>query len=197
MSHHRTGPKLPVIPDLRFEQSYLRSIASHVQVSDAPAPELDFSQEDTPFIGKSKGKEKALNVANDWTGYHIVDAKKDAEGVPPPRVATAEGKAAGPASGLSSTQVVKIDWVKVAWVTSRDQMISPLLQGAIWGVASHFLRPFMALVGLHVRLLFSSSSKPTKEGAGAGWLRNWVKSLGIGTGLGFGPLEAKPNAGRA
>ena len=33
---------------------------------------------------------------------------------------------------LSTYEVINIQWGKVAWITIRDQIISPLLQGTFW-----------------------------------------------------------------
>lgn len=76
------GLRLPAIPDLRFEQSYLKSIAPFVH---------------TRRVGGS-----------------------------------AEGEKAGGADGAGEeghVEVVAVEWSRVAWVTTRDQLLSPLLQG--------------------------------------------------------------------
>ncbi|KAF8222363.1 hypothetical protein L208DRAFT_1413555 [Tricholoma matsutake] len=78
----------------------------------------------------------------------------------------------------STGEVVHIKWGKVAWITVRDQIISPLLQGAFWAIASHFLTPISLQVGHRVR-----SFLPSKEGRGVVWLRSWVRSLGFGTSI--------------
>lgn len=67
---------IPAIPDLRFEQSYLKSIA--------------------PYI----------------TTRRVPSGEEEEEGL----------------------EVVGVEWRKVLWITTRDQLISPLLQGAIWYV---------------------------------------------------------------
>ena len=36
--------------------------------------------------------------------------------------------------GEGHTEVVKVDWGNVAWITFRDQMFMPLLQGLVWCV---------------------------------------------------------------
>lgn len=78
------------IPDLRFEQSYLKSIKAFVHI------------EQTSVSNESR-KLEGQEIGQDVTP--IVD---------------------------SSHQLVKIDWGKVVWVTFRDQIISPLFQGALW-----------------------------------------------------------------
>lgn len=37
----------------------------------------------------------------------------------------------------SSQQITRIDWGKLAWITVRDQVIMPLLQGILWYVTAH------------------------------------------------------------
>jgi hypothetical protein len=37
----------------------------------------------------------------------------------------------------SSQQITRIDWGKLAWITVRDQVIMPLLQGMLWYVTCH------------------------------------------------------------
>jgi hypothetical protein len=89
---HSPRVRLPVIPDLRFESSYLRSITPYIHL-----PKDDVH----PTDEKSKGKGKAVDAA-----------------VP----------------SDDQQQLARIEWGRVAWVTTRDQVISPLLQGAIWCV---------------------------------------------------------------
>ncbi|KAI0720734.1 hypothetical protein C8T65DRAFT_705617 [Cerioporus squamosus] len=77
-------------------------------------------------------------------------------------------------------EVVRVDWGRVIWITTRDQVISPLLQGALWGVASHFLRPLGALLGAHIRGWWAKGSpkgRDAPEGNGAHWLRNWIGTI--------------------
>ncbi|EJC97676.1 uncharacterized protein FOMMEDRAFT_171602 [Fomitiporia mediterranea MF3/22] len=77
---------LATIPDLRFEQSYLKSIAPYVQTR----------------------------------------------------------RVAGSAGGEECREAVGVRWKQVLWITTRDQLASPLLQGAVWGVAQPFVRSFFA-----------------------------------------------------
>jgi hypothetical protein len=43
------------------------------------------------------------------------------------------------ADGAEPGDVLEIQWQDIAWVTTRDQVLSPLLQGALW----YALRPFV------------------------------------------------------
>ncbi|KDQ58799.1 hypothetical protein JAAARDRAFT_34655 [Jaapia argillacea MUCL 33604] len=129
-SKHKALPRLPVIPDMRFEQSYLKKIEKFVHVEEREA-------------GNGKKKEG-----------HGESRIRDVE--------------------------VRVEWNKVIWITTRDQVISPLLQGAIWGVASHFLRPMAGLLTSNIRnwwVRHDPSKLPAgKEGKGAGWLRGWLRA---------------------
>jgi hypothetical protein len=93
---------LPAIPDLRFEQSYLKSINGFVHVEEA-SPELEVVDEGGKSKEKAQEDEQASTIKRDVRP--IVD---------------------------SSHHLVKIEWSQVIWVTTRDQVISPLLQGALW-----------------------------------------------------------------
>lgn len=49
-----------------------------------------------------------------------------------------------------TSEVITVQWRKVAWVTIRDQVISPLLQGLVWYV------PSITLLQTFFNLLFCS-----------------------------------------
>jgi hypothetical protein len=99
---------LPVIPDLRFEQSYLKSIQPYVHIEEAESQELRVVNE------KGKGKEKA-ELPREGEEQREQLIRRDVEPIVD-----------------SSHHLVRIEWGRVAWVTTRDQIISPLLQGALW-----------------------------------------------------------------
>ena len=85
----RAKTKLPPIPDLRFEYSYLKNIQ--------------------PFV-------KIERVARKGQLEHH-------EG---------EGEEESPC------EIIEIQWGQVLWVTLRDQVVSPLLQGTLWWVQEIF-----------------------------------------------------------
>ncbi|KAH9967805.1 hypothetical protein BJV74DRAFT_277221 [Russula compacta] len=73
-------------------------------------------------------------------------------------------------------------WQSVVWITVRDQVISPLLQGAIWGTVSVFIQPLLrSFTGWRSQ---SRAPRYPKEGSAAGWLRQWARSLFPDTRLG-------------
>lgn len=96
---HPHRARLPVIPDLRFEYSYLRSVRQYVEFQ--------------PPTDTAGGGGVARDASED-PSYVKVDIPGNIKG---------KGK-----------EVVRIQWNRVAWVTLRDQVISPLLQGALWSV---------------------------------------------------------------
>ncbi|KAI0247198.1 hypothetical protein BJV78DRAFT_1285710 [Lactifluus subvellereus] len=73
---------------------------------------------------------------------------------------------------LARLEVAGPGWQSVVWVTVRDQVLNPLIQGALWGTASVFIQPLL-------RRLTSQryAPQPAKEGSAAGWLRQWARSL--------------------
>lgn len=94
---HKRAPRLPVIPDLRFEQSYLRSVSRYVLFQRSSVVTLDNSwvQADSDVPGKGKEKESVVLTQ-------------------------------------LSAEVLEVQWRDVVWVTIRDQVLSPLFQGALW-----------------------------------------------------------------
>ena len=97
-------------------------------------------------------------------------------------------------------EVVRVEWSKVLWVTTRDQILSPFIQGALWyvadlqllrllhknlrlvsqrGTASIFLHPLLLSLRAQLSQWWPAYRQPPAghEGRGAGWLRNWAHSL--------------------
>lgn len=151
---------IPVIPDLRFEYSYLKSIAPYVKTRRIAAPGAD-----------EKHSTEEIDIDVEENG---------------------------------GAEVVAIDWRKVAWITTRDQVISPLIQGAVWcvnvsylttcsltscrfnrGIASQFISPILSFMGsiFRPRRLSRPSSSPLlvkKESEFTQRFRSWSKSLTSG-----------------
>ncbi|GAA5911859.1 hypothetical protein JCM8208_002462 [Rhodotorula glutinis] len=108
---------IPPIPDLRFEQGVLASIRPflHRADADADADEDDSSDEKK---GKLRAAEKgALASAN----------------------LTAEGGPKGESPSDIFMAPLRIQWSQVSYVLVRDQVVFPLLQGILWGVAGFYL----------------------------------------------------------
>ncbi|KAF9076807.1 hypothetical protein BDP27DRAFT_1254657 [Rhodocollybia butyracea] len=46
--------------------------------------------------------------------------------------------------GSGKTEPANIEWGHVLWITLRDQVMSPLFQGALWALVSFYLTPYSA-----------------------------------------------------
>ena len=109
-------PRLPAIPDLRFEYSYLRSIRPYVSVERiSSVPEsrstmnIELAEEHGYVSLGAEGKEKEMSEEDEHTVFEPY-----------------------PTSVAGPREIIHIQWQKIAWVTVRDQVISPFLQGALW-----------------------------------------------------------------
>ncbi|KAH8828639.1 hypothetical protein DL96DRAFT_1428176, partial [Flagelloscypha sp. PMI_526] len=111
---HPHAVRLPAVPDLRFEQTYIKSIQPFVKVQRKP---------------HGKGED------------------------------------------------VDIRWGRVSYVTIRDQVLSPFLQGALWALLSAYLGP--AFLGAWEGLK-GLSPLHRQEGTGAKALRRWTGLLSGG-----------------
>ncbi|KAL0959911.1 hypothetical protein HGRIS_011576 [Hohenbuehelia grisea] len=152
---HSPLSRIPIIPDLRFEYSYLRSIRPFVKFTRTPANSASLSPKPLAESGyeivSEKGKEKESPTSSPTT----------------PEVA------------VQPTETIQIQWGKVLWVTTRDQIVAPFLQGALWGVAGYFLVPLMARARKGVASFFVSRLPKLRpgEGKGAASLRGWARGL--------------------
>ncbi|WVQ98630.1 hypothetical protein IAU59_005760 [Kwoniella sp. CBS 9459] len=144
--HHEEGEgrervrqAMPPMPDLRFEQSFLLSIRPFL----TPRPTQQTIQE--------KGPAPNSGSAGAGIGSHE-DSKSLVSGTEDDRV-------------FHWGRQVDVDWKQVGWVTVRDQILSPLLQGMIWGWATVFL----ASTGAVLRSsLYPASHTPRGRIAGGG-----------------------------
>ena len=103
--HRASVKKLPVIPDLRFEYSYLRSIRPYVKV-------------ERVMKKNQKKKESSEGSEDSYT-----------------KVGSGGGKGREVAQPSETSEIITVQWGKVTWVTLRDQVISPMLQGLLWYVS--------------------------------------------------------------
>ncbi|WWC69570.1 uncharacterized protein I206_103513 [Kwoniella pini CBS 10737] len=151
----RVKQNMPVMPDLRFEQSYLLSIRPYL----TPHP-------------TSKGiTKKGLIEKGKPSGTLVTSAEED-------RV-------------FHWGREVDVDWKNVIWVTLRDQVISPLVQGALWGWATIFLATTGTILRANLyppnhvnrgRITGGPISKVDQARGGSivgqsGWWKNWVGSF--------------------
>ncbi|KAJ3514525.1 hypothetical protein NLJ89_g2330 [Agrocybe chaxingu] len=113
--HHHARPRLPVIPDLRFEYSYLRSIQPFIEIQRVSSTQEKKQSRPT----KIELVDKALLDQ----GYEALDASLEKEaGSVEEQVVVVQ----------APREVITVQWRKVFWATMRDQVISPLVQGALW-----------------------------------------------------------------
>jgi len=103
-----TTAQIPPIPDLRFESSFVRSIQRYVRVTRA-----------TPVSGTS-GKTTPKSEED----YEKVDL--DSENGQSVGTDERAGSVTGP------SEVIEVQWTKVLWIITKDQVLSPLIQGALW-----------------------------------------------------------------
>ncbi|GJN91642.1 hypothetical protein Rhopal_004665-T1 [Rhodotorula paludigena] len=108
---------VPPIPDLRYEQGVLASIRPFLHRADGAAG-ARVAAEAGEKSGKVATAEKAALASAALT------AEGAAQDEPPSDVLMA---------GL------RIEWSKVSYVILRDQVVFPLLQGVLWGVAGFYL----------------------------------------------------------
>ncbi|ETS63378.1 hypothetical protein PaG_01659 [Moesziomyces aphidis] len=67
---------------------------------------------------------------------------------------------------------LRVEWSSVLWVTVRDQLLSPLVQGAVWGVGGILLTQF--------RQYFSATSRSAGAGGRKATPQSSVmRSLGL------------------
>jgi len=147
-------PRLPVIPDLRFEYSYMRSIRPYIQFE------------------RSTSAIHPVGPALDDHEYERINIPGDE------KETERNDKPVSSPTPILAPEIIRVQWKKVIWITVRDQVISPLVQGALWALVLYHLTPFSAQLGskmgtiAHERIL-------TKEGSGVGWLRDWARNLGL------------------
>lgn len=101
--------RLPVIPDLRFEHSYLRSVQPYVQIERSTS-------------------------ASVLTDVHSIDPAHEYEriNIPGDQKETEENDKILFSTPFLASEIIRVQWGKVIWITVRDQVVSPLLQGALW-----------------------------------------------------------------
>ncbi|KAF6764286.1 hypothetical protein DFP72DRAFT_1059283 [Ephemerocybe angulata] len=150
VSHENTTAAQPrltqAIPDLRFEYSYMRSLQSFVKITRTE-------------VYEPSRKPVPLEDDSDEGSYEKLDF--DSETGQPGEGEVGRNAAA---TTVSSTEVIEVQWGKVLWITTRDQVISPLIQGALWAIASSYLTPFTW--GLGSKLGTAIHKKlPAKEGS--------------------------------
>ncbi|KAF7324738.1 hypothetical protein MKEN_00515500 [Mycena kentingensis (nom. inval.)] len=69
------------------------------------------------------------------------------------------------------SEVLDIQWGHVGWVTLRDQVLSPLAQGALWAIAATVFSPVVS----QMRTVVPRPRLP--EGGFVKWLRGLIQPL--------------------
>ncbi|KAF5352013.1 hypothetical protein D9758_009427 [Tetrapyrgos nigripes] len=138
-SHRPRRPSLPPIPELRYELSYLRSIGRYVHVERNAGPSHSHASSDDAETESLYEKSRKRDVKEAAVG------------------------STGP------SEIVTVQWAPLLWVTARDQVFAPLIQGCVWAVLSVYLSPIASQLGRSV----VDRRKSIQEGLGVGWLRKW------------------------
>jgi len=99
--HH----KLPAIPDLRFESSYLKKIQPFVRVERQTG----------------RGKQTEGELFDKPLSGDIHESRPEA----------ANNTISGSCRDELPHEIIKVRWTMVIWVTIRDQVMSPFVQGIL------------------------------------------------------------------
>jgi len=143
---------LPV-PDLRFEQSYLKSIARYIHPLDNDSEASTSSEQ--PQTQRTEDKGEKEEAVEDEALVSTIDKP-------------------------ISRDLYRIEWGRVGYVTVRDQVIMPLLQGLVWGVASFYLRPVIGTFLTSIRATnndISANQRAIDSNGGVNKLRRWTHNL--------------------
>lgn len=175
--------KLPALPDLRFEQSYLATIRSflherHPSSLTSPNSDDDDEEPSSPHNEKQTpdhdvdhhhkveiARSNATNQYELWLGNLRVEWY-----VPPPLLVHAVRRTYAD----ERSNCVRIRF-PIFYVTVRDQLLSPLVQGAVWGLGGLLLTQLRQYIS--ARAKGAGLSKPataTKASSGS-----VLRSLGL------------------
>ena len=100
--------RLLPVPDLRFEQSYLKSIARYIHRLDQESDsQLPHAETNSGQAGRTEEKGQREEVIEDEALVSRLDEP-------------------------ASKDLYSIEWGRVGYITVRDQVIMPLIQGLVW-----------------------------------------------------------------
>ncbi|POY71420.1 hypothetical protein BMF94_5733 [Rhodotorula taiwanensis] len=117
---------VPPIPDLRYEQGVLASLQPFIhRVPASPATSTT-----APSAHGVKGEE---------TEKHELKVEAAETATLAARDLTAEAKGGSERQSDIFLGPLRIEWGRVVYVIVRDQVLSPLVQGVLWGVAGFYL----------------------------------------------------------
>jgi hypothetical protein len=103
---------------MRFEYSYLRNIRQYVHVERLGEGTVSAGQQDNSSAEELLSDYEKVELP---TGTSRGDVEEETSAQSP---------------STCPKEIVHVQWNKVIWITTRDQIISPLLQGVIWYVLS-------------------------------------------------------------
>jgi len=121
------------MPDMRFEQSYLATIRGFVHEL---RPEE--STDEKRAVEQARGKDGAPS-----------DLAEEITTTKPPKVVATLHRTPEPELWVGN---LKVDWYPLFWVTFRDQVMSPLVQGTVWGLAGLVLAQVRTLIFANRRI---------------------------------------------
>ncbi|PWN44754.1 hypothetical protein IE81DRAFT_345446 [Ceraceosorus guamensis] len=117
-----------ILPDLRFEQSYLASIRGYVhELEHEAAQDIKAARKEGDDLAEKTG---GANLKEGEKGERLVVDEASQSGAK--KVQLSKSPKGEPELWLGS---LRIEWVPLLYLTIRDQLLSPLIQGAVWGLA--------------------------------------------------------------
>ncbi|KAK0519784.1 hypothetical protein OC835_007418 [Tilletia horrida] len=180
-THIRAPLGLPrAMPDMRFEQSYLATVRGFVHEL---RPEDTAEEKHAVLESRAEGDAPPDEaIFNEKQGSGNSDEERL------PKVVATVTRTPEPELWLGN---LKIDWYVLSryplvWVTFRDQVVSPLIQGTVWGLAGLMFAQTRAFILDQRRLARQASAagghaatggkRAEKAGPGVSLLR----ALGLG-----------------
>ncbi|KAJ1030494.1 hypothetical protein NDA16_001403 [Ustilago loliicola] len=144
--------KLPTLPDLRFEQSYLATIRNFLHEEQPPSSSQDESSE--------FNEKQDLTDEKDEDHHHKIEVTRS----------NADKKYHELWLGN-----LRVEWFPILYVTVRDQLLSPLVQGAVWGLGGLLYTQFRQYMSARVKDARMSKGNGVARGSNPSILR----SLGL------------------
>ncbi|CCF53837.1 uncharacterized protein UHO2_00928 [Ustilago hordei] len=144
--------KLPTLPDLRFEQSYLATIRNFLHED----PPCSTSQDDSPEFNEKQD----LTDEKEQDHHHEVEITRS----------NADKK--GHELWLGN---LRVELFPILYVTIRDQLLTPLVQGAVWGLGGLLLTQVRQYMSARVKVAKMSKGNAGPRGSNP----NILRSLGL------------------
>ncbi|SPO34912.1 uncharacterized protein PSFLO_00383 [Pseudozyma flocculosa] len=125
---------LPAVPDLRFEQSYISTIRGFLHETDKEQAQQEKSEE--------LDEKRSSGQRDDAEGE--VEVGDESSSAAPQKPHHLQRTRASDGEREIWIGALRVEWVPLLYVTIRDQVLSPLVQGAVWGIGSILLGKFSA-----------------------------------------------------